>query len=357
LQAQKNSFINRFFWGVLWVRLPMADDLMERRHRRTDNKEFKILMEKTGIVKEICSELFCIKVPLPDSPLKYLNSYIVRSPDRSLIVDTGFNHKQCFDTLTSGLNFLGIDLAQTDIFVTHFHADHFSLVPKLKTPTTRVYFNRLETELLENWQGFGPMLKNADRQGFPKGKLKAALEAHPGSRFGVEWAPEANILAQGHTLGHICLYEKAKKILISGDHVLIDISPNIQCWNDHENPLKNYLHSLEKVGKLEVVSVLPGHRRGFTDLKSRVDELTRHHENRLDEICSILDKTPQSAYETAARMSWDIKAACWEDFPIAQQWFATGEALSHLRYLEENGTISRNLSGDNIRFALAKDPI
>jgi len=90
------------------------------------------------------------------------------------------------------------------------------------------------------------MLKNADQQGFPKGKLKAALEAHPGSRFGVEWAPEAKILAQGHTLtygdytftcietpghtlGHICLYETAKKILISGDHVLIDISPNIQC--------------------------------------------------------------------------------------------------------------------------------
>jgi len=53
-------------------------------------------------------------------------------------------------------------------------------------------------------------------------------------------------------------------------------------------------------------------------------------------------------------MTWDIKASCWEDFPIAQQWFATGEALSHLRYLEENGTIIRNLSGNNIRFALAK---
>jgi len=98
---------------------------------------------------------------------------------------------------------------------------------------------------------------------------------------------------------------------------------------------------------------LPGHRRGFTDLKSRVDELTRHHEKRLDEICNILDDTPQSAYETAARMNWDIKAACWEDFPIAQQWFATGEALSHLRYLEEKGTIIKRVSRKNIQFALA----
>jgi glyoxylase-like metal-dependent hydrolase (beta-lactamase superfamily II) len=327
-------------------------------------------MEKPDSLKEINSELFCIRVPLPDSPLKYLNSYVVRSADRSLIIDTGFNHKHCFDTLTAGLDFLGIDLARTDIFVTHFHADHFSLVPKLKTPTTRIYFNRLETELLENWQGFGPMLKSADQQGFPKGMLKAALEAHPGSRFGVEWAPSVNILAEGHTLaygdytftcietpghtlGHICLYEKTKKILISGDHVLIDITPNIQGWKEGENPLKNYLQSLEKVGKLPVVSVLPGHRRGFTDLKSRVGELTRHHEKRLDEICNILDTAPRSAYETAARMSWDIKAASWEDFPIAQQWFATGEALSHLRYLEENKTIIKRVSGGNVQFSLS----
>jgi len=323
------------------------------------------------MVKEICSDLFCIKVPLPDSPLKYLNSYVVRTPDRSLIIDTGFNHKLCFDTMTNGLNFIGINLSKTDIFVTHFHADHFGLVPKLKTPTTRIYFNRPEAELLENWQGFGAMLENANHQGFPEERLQAALEAHPGSKFGVEWAPEANILSEGqkltygdytftcvetpgHTLGHICLYETAKKILISGDHVLIDISPNIQCWNDNENPLQNYIESLSKIRKFDVKLVLPGHRRNFTDLKSRVDELILHHKVRLDAICSILDNTPQSAYEIAGRMEWDIKASSWENFPIAQQWFATGEALSHLRYLEEKGKICKYSIGKNVRFSLTE---
>ena len=41
------------------------------------------------MVQEICSNLFCIEVPLPDSPLKSLNSYVVCAPDRSLIIDTG----------------------------------------------------------------------------------------------------------------------------------------------------------------------------------------------------------------------------------------------------------------------------
>ena len=88
------------------------------------------------MVKEICPNLFCIEVPLPGSPLKYLNSYVVRTSDRSLIIDTGFNHKVCHDTMVNGLNEIGVDLADADIFITHFHADHFGLVPKLKKPAT-----------------------------------------------------------------------------------------------------------------------------------------------------------------------------------------------------------------------------
>jgi len=61
----------------------------------------------------------------------------------------------------------------------------------------------------------------------------------------------------------------------------------------------------------------------------------------LNEIRNILDHDPETAYETAARMTWDIKAAKWQDFPLAQQWFATGEALSHLRYLEVKNEIFR----------------
>jgi glyoxylase-like metal-dependent hydrolase (beta-lactamase superfamily II) len=320
-------------------------------------------------MEEIYQDLFRIKIPLPGSPLKYLNSYLIRSQDRNLIIDTGFNSKECYDAMMEGLNKLSINLNNTDIFVTHFHADHFSLIPKLKTPTTRIFFNRLEAELLENWQGFGAMLENADLNGFPGNKLQTALDAHPGSKFGVEWTPEAKILSQGqklscgdytfdcietpgHTMGHICLYEPDKKILISGDHVLNDITPNIQCWNEHDNPLKDYMASLEKIRNFDVDLVLPGHRRLFKDLNGRCLQLISHHKDRLDEICNILDKHPGTAYEVAGKMHWDIKADSWNDFPISQQWFATGEALSHLRYLERKEVIKKQLNGDQIRFTI-----
>ena len=54
------------------------------------------------MVEALAKDLFRIKVPLPDTPLKYLNAYVVRSPERSLVIDTGLNHDACLDALRAG---------------------------------------------------------------------------------------------------------------------------------------------------------------------------------------------------------------------------------------------------------------
>ena len=105
---------------------------------------------------------------------------------------------------------------------------------------------------------------------------------------------------------------------------------------------------------LDVARTLPGHRRLMNDPRPRIAELQAHHRARLAEVLAILAGGPRNAFnafEIAARMTWDIQADRWEDFPVAQQWFATGEALSHLRYLEEEGKIARLEAGDGVRFA------
>jgi glyoxylase-like metal-dependent hydrolase (beta-lactamase superfamily II) len=319
--------------------------------------------------EEVLPGLFRNKIPLPDSPLKYLNSYIIRDSSRSLIVDTGLNRKECLDAMHKGLAALGIDLAQSDIFVTHLHADHFGLVSKLATDTTNILFSRPEKELMESWEGFGAMVDYAARSGFPENELEAALDKHPGAKYGADWIPELKILddgdridvadyhfkcvtTPGHTLGHTCLYDQDKKILLAGDHILIDITPNIQCWSDTANPLKDYLASLDKVYQLPIDLVLPGHRRLIDDPKARIEELKKHHAHRLDEVLTILKKGPLSAFQMAAHMTWDIACESWDQFPVAQKWFALGEAISHLRYLEEDGRIVRMTVNKTTEFAL-----
>ena len=319
--------------------------------------------------EEVLPDLFRIEIPLPESPLKYLNSYIIRDSERSLIIDTGLNRRECLEAMQTGLDTLGIDLSKSDIFITHLHADHFGLVSKLVTDSTNIYFSRPDKELVESWEGFGDMVDYAGRNGFPEDELKAAIDKHPGAKYGSDWIPELKVLddgdlidvgnyhfkcvaTPGHTMGHTCLYEQQRKILVAGDHILIDITPNIQCWSDTENRLKHYLASLDKVYDLEVDLVLPGHRRLINDHRARIEELKKHHKQRLDEVLAILGKGPMSAFQVAAHMTWDIASESWDQFPVTQKWFATGEAISHLRYLEDEGRVVRGKQNRIVKFAL-----
>jgi glyoxylase-like metal-dependent hydrolase (beta-lactamase superfamily II) len=308
------------------------------------------------MVEEISRNLFRAEIPLPRNPLKYTNSYIIKSSDRNLIIDTGFNRQECVDAMQEALDELEVDLSRTDLFVTHLHADHFGLVGSLATETSKVYFNQPDADRIHATDGWDNMIEFARISGFPEGMLDAALDRHPGHRYHTKRDFDMTILDEGdkvevgdyaltcvhtpgHTRGHMCLYEADKRTFFSGDHILIDITPNIQLWSETENPLEQYLTSLDKVSTLDIDLVLPGHRRVVHNCKERIQELKDHHRHRADEAVAILKGGALTAYEVAGRMSWDIDSESWEDFPVPQQWFATGEAIAHLKYLEDRGEI------------------
>jgi glyoxylase-like metal-dependent hydrolase (beta-lactamase superfamily II) len=324
-----------------------------------------------AMCEEILPNLFRNKIPLPESPLKYLNCYIIRDSERSLIVDTGLNRRTCLDSMQRGLNTLGVDLSKSDIFITHRHIDHFGLVSKLLTDSTRIFMGRQDKVLLEAWKGIGTIADDARLNGFPENELKAVFDKHPASQFDLGWVRQTKVLddgdvvaigayhfkcvaTPGHTIGHTCLYEPDKKILLAGDHILMDISPNIVCWSDTENPLAHFLASLDKVQKLQVDRVLPGHRGLIDTPGDRIAELKKHHAARLDEVLALLNGSSMSAFQVASNMTWDIASENWGQFPAPQKWFATGEAISHLRYLEEAGRLIRKTDKKIIKFGVSK---
>ena len=321
------------------------------------------------MAEEIAKNLYKVEIPLPGNPLKSINSYMIKAPDRNLIIDTGMNRTACREAMQKGLTELDIDLSKTDFFVTHLHADHFGLVGDLVTENSKVYFNKPDADIIytSHWD---EMLAAAGRHGFPQEILEMALQNHPGRKYASKLTFELTLLddgdtieigdyrlqcvqTPGHTRGHMCLYEPDRKFLFSGDHILIDITPHIQAWFDDDDPLKQYLESLDKVAAFDIALTLPGHRRHIEDSSGRIQELKEHHRHRADEVLAILEKGSQTSYQVASHMTWDIDAPTWEEFPIMQQWFATGEAIAHIIFLEGEGTVSRE-SRDGIIFVSLK---
>jgi glyoxylase-like metal-dependent hydrolase (beta-lactamase superfamily II) len=325
-------------------------------------------------MEEILPNLFRTEVPLPGSPLKATNCYVVKGTDRSLIVDTGWNREDCMAALVSGLKECGVDMKQADFFITHMHADHSGLVSALAGEGSKIYFGQADADIIRNStpDHWGKMIDLARKCGFPRGELEKAVGSHPGRRYGPNTPLKFCVVKDGdtisigdylfgcietpgHTPGHICLYESSKKIFICGDHVLFDITPNITLSVEDRNPLKEYLTSLDKVYGLDVELVLPGHRSIFTNQRERIRELKLHHQTRLEEIISILERGKQNAFQVASQMTWDIGYKSWHLFPPAQKLFAFGEAMAHLKYLEEAGEVGWRVEKHEIVFFTTQD--
>jgi len=326
------------------------------------------------MIEEILPNLYKIEVPLPRNPLRAINCYTIKDGHKSLIIDTGMNREECMNVLSSGLKELGVELNKADFFLTHMHADHAGLVSSLATDTSKIYSSQADADIINDvtspdtvyWDDESEF---ARRNGFPENELQKAIDNHPGYKYGPKGPLDFYIVKEGDTIsignylfrcietpghspGHLCLYESSKKILFSGDHILSDITPNIQLFTGVLNTLNDYLESLDKVYELDVDFVLPGHRKTFRNHKERIQELKHHHEIRIDEILSILKEGDKNAFKVASQMSWDIKYEDWGMFPVSQKWFAAGEALSHLKYLEDKEKVKRKIQGQEVMFSL-----
>ncbi len=307
--------------------------------------------------EKILDNIYKIQIPLPHTPLKSLNAYLIRG-ERNLLIDTGFNEPGCYAALTAGLEELGAKPEETDIFLTHLHSDHAGLAFRLQRSGTRVYISAPDAAILDV-NTVGAHWKRVDAvflsEGFPAEKL----EKLPFENVAQTYAPAKNCVftfvragdmlsygghqlqvldAAGHTPAQLCLYIEAAGVLFLADHILFDITPNIQIWSGMEDALGTYLDSLRQYRHYSVTTPLPGHRGVSMTMDERIGQILHHHDQRLEELRSVLSGgRALTAYEIAGQMTWSIRAKSWDDFPLSQQWFATGEVLAHLRYLQKRG--------------------
>ena len=327
-----------------------------------------------------------LQLPIPGGHLNYANAYLVEGDidNGALLVDTGWNTEETFDYLKTKLATkptdtagIGVEFEEVrQIVVTHAHPDHYGLADKLRHRCgARVYMHELERDIIQSrYTSMDELLediaKSLEVNGVPPDELsklqKASLPMrkfvdptlpdialHGGEtittgyfNFEVFWTP-------GHAPGHICLYEPDKKILLSGDHILPTITTHVGLHpQSGSNPLGDYLASLNRLKELEVEMVLPGHGQPFTNFRSRVEELIRHHELRNAQILSALNPESKTAYQIANEITWvdDANGISLDKLDHWNRRMAVLETMSHLEAMRANREVDRFSQDDIIHY-------
>jgi len=315
---------------------------------------------------EILAGIHQLQIPIPNNPLDSTNIYLLQGDNEHLLIDAGWSSEEALQSLREQLDEIDVkfmDISQ--IIVTHAHFDHYGLASRLRhLCQAKVALHHIDKELLAPmFSDTSEFIRQAQRwfhvHGIPEEELRAPRSAFTGIRSAPALIPPDINLLGGHTIsngafnlqvvwtpghspGHICLYEPSQKILFSGDHVLPIITPNVSLQpNSNDNPLADFINSLDLVKQLDVDLVLPAHEHLFTDLRARVDEIIQHHELRNAEILDAINTEPKTAYQISARITWmpELGGISFQDLAPGDRRMAVSETLAHLAAMRIDGKV------------------
>jgi glyoxylase-like metal-dependent hydrolase (beta-lactamase superfamily II) len=282
-----------------------------------------------------------------------VNVHLIELEDGYLMVDAGHGTPECLAALEAGLAHHSVDWSDIrTLFLTHAHPDHVGLVPQIVERTgARVLMHPAEAEHAEQIAALsrpGVFAEAMRIAGAPEELQERMLHqlAHNradyrpveqfqpmegGERVAIKEGLLEVVATPGHSIGHLCLYSPEQQYLISGDHLLKQITPNIS-WRPGEDMLGRYIDSLDVVSPLEVDTVIPSHGKPFKDHRELTRMLGVHHDERCRQILSHITEEPMTAHGLVGKM-WPRGLA-----PVHHH-FAVMEVLAHLEYLRRRAPV------------------
>jgi glyoxylase-like metal-dependent hydrolase (beta-lactamase superfamily II) len=154
------------------------------------------------------------------------------------------------------------------------------------------------------------------------------------------------VIGRGHSVEHACLYCAEKNVLISGDQILPTISSNVSVFptEPDADPLAHWLDSLAMLKQTlpDDVLVLPAHGKPFRGAHQRLDQLIAEHRGGLDKLLQAC-REPLRAIDAFPHL---FKS----EITPGNLIMATGEAVAHLNYLQNQGMIHNWLDERQVRW-------
>lgn len=315
-----------------------------------------------------------IPLPLPGDALKAVNVYAIVDGEQLVLIDSGWAMAESQDLLAASLDSIGFGLGDIrEFLVTHVHRDHYTqAVAVRRTFGTAVSLGegeRVSLDAVRNLADEHPDVAVLHAAGAVE--LAEVIASWTGDRDLTDWEfPDRwledgvdlplesrtlrVIATPGHTRGHVVFHDPGHGVLFAGDHVLPHITPSIGVELDRpRSPLRDYLASLQLIRALPDTRLLPAHGPVTGSTAERIDELLRHHEQRLTDTAKAVERGGTSGFEVAKALTWTRHERAFTDLDRFNQILATHETMAHLQVLVERGWLRRDTVDGIVRFARA----
>lgn len=322
---------------------------------------------------EVAPGVHWLRMPLPFA-LDHINLWLLEDGDAWTMVDCGVNQPSTIELWERYFATAAPARPIARLVVTHYHADHVGLAgwhsQRWNVPlwmTEGEYLTSLALYYETPGHHRGSMFDLFRRHGLPESRLEGMKvfsgayrrlitelphtfrRIMPEEELSIGGRSWRVITGYGHAPEHASLYCPSLGVMIAGDMMLPRISTNVSVRpvEPDGNPLARFLESIERFTALPADTlVLPSHGLPFRGLHGRIDQLQRHHAERLADLLAACD---------APRSATDLVPVLFRRPLDDRGWyFAMGECIAHLNYLMHAGQVRRQSDADGVlRFVAA----
>lgn len=327
-------------------------------------------MDLSSALDEVAPGVHRLALPIPFENGR-VNCFLFPDGESADLVDCGMNSEESIAAIRATIAGLaGPKGCLRRVVVTHIHPDHYGGAGVLHSePGVELYLHRLEVplvhpryleleQLVEDVRRWllangapadeAEALSNASREmrdfvtpALPDVQLEGAEVLRMGRReLRVIWTP-------GHSPGHVCLFDPDSRVLLSGDQLLPDVTPNIGLHpQSTPDPLDDFLSSLAALADLAPVLVLPAHGDPFGDAAGRAGRIAAHHARQKERVVAIVEGGRWRAWEVALRL-WGPRDS------LIEKRLALQEALAHLQSLARAGLLVKRVAPGCVEWSRA----
>lgn len=303
--------------------------------------------------KKITDDILKFTVKYP-SGMGEVNCYLIKGENGYTVIDTGTNEREAKQAWTKAIE-SGLRIEK--VVLTHTHEDHIGSASWLQKEygipviVSQLGYKEMLHRLKMTTEQFNQLITKYGGPELPADFRddKSIFEFQPDAFFDKDEKIQLGndyydaIWTPGHAFDHFCFYNKEKRIMIVGDHILKDVSPVIGLWSGREeNPLPKYLDSLESLKEYSVELALPGHGENINYFQDRINDLQNRHKTRLKQVYDSIRNSEKTAIEICREF--------YEDSNLLMNISTLMAILTRLFYLESYGKVERNVRDGMITF-------